>query len=110
MLRRHDVMCVRPKKQAVTNLLEELGHGCATATPVECDSRGAIAVSNRDTSTQRTRHIARRHKWVIQLQQDKIVDLLYTATDKIAADVLTKALPAPAFRVAVRALRLLPGP
>jgi hypothetical protein len=67
-------------------------------TPIYEDNKACRLMSENPVQKSRTRHIDVAQHKVRQLVQDNIVRLIDCPTHDMAADVLTKALPAPAFR------------
>ena len=72
-----------------------------------CDSAGAIAVAERRSPTNRTKHIRLRDKWVRQLVSSGAAVLKYRRTSELLADVLSKPVPGPLFTKTRREMLLL---
>ena len=80
-------------------LLQELGHAQQGPTVMFCDSKGAVAVAERRAPTHRTSHIQRRMLFIRQLVQEEEAKLVWISTSLMEADILTKALPGPQFKM-----------
>ena len=78
-------------------LLAELGFAQTGPTPMECDSKGAISVAQRQSPTSRTKHIMLRDKWIRQLVASGLAVMVYRRTDQLLADPLSKPVPGPLF-------------
>jgi hypothetical protein len=77
----------------VANLVEKLTKQ-KTASPIVLftDSQNArLAVLNKN-NTGRTRHIDIRYKWIIQKEEDGVIEIKQVRTDEMVADGLTKGL------------------
>jgi hypothetical protein len=61
------------------------------------DSRAVIAMTENPSNRKGARHIDTREHFVDQLVKDHTIKLVQCRTNKMAADALTKNLPAPAF-------------
>ena len=68
------------------------------ATVIAEDNQGAIALANNAVWHKRTKHIATKYHFVRDRVATGEVRLDYIKTDDQAADMLTKALPAPALK------------
>ena len=68
---------------------------CKSKTDVKiyCDNRSAIHLSKDNMFHGRSKHIDIRHHFVRDLVNSKEINIEYTSTDDMAADVLTKGLP-----------------
>ena len=89
------------------HLLTELGEAPTGPTVMDCDSAGAIAVAERRSPTNRTKHIRLRDKWVRQLVSSGAAVLKYRRTSELLADVLSKPVPGPLFTKTRREMLLL---
>ena len=78
-------------------LLAELGFAQTGPTPMECDSKGAISVAQRQSPTSRTKHIMLRDKWIRQLVASRLAVMVYRRTDQLLAGPLSKPVPGPLF-------------
>jgi hypothetical protein len=66
---------------------------------VEQDNMSAIALFKRGHSnSEKTRHINIRHFWIADQVENGIVQIVYTPTAEVTADILTKPLQGPQFR------------
>ena len=79
-------------------LLAELGFR-KRSTPVTlyADNQGSIALSNNPEFHRRTKHIDVRFHWIREAVSMKQLQIIYIPTAEMAADGLTKSLPAPGF-------------
>jgi hypothetical protein len=85
-------------------LYTELG-GADLTVPLRCDNQGAIALILNPIFHQRTKHMDVRFFFVRDAQQEGKIDVVYIETELQLADILTKALPTPRFKM----LRQNPG-
>jgi hypothetical protein len=73
--------------------LTELGHGdLKSATVLNSDNQGAIALAKNPVSHSRAKHIDLRHHFIRDAIEDGIIWLEYVPTVEMTADSLTKAL------------------
>ena len=79
-------------------LLAKLGFR-KRSTPVTlyADNQGSIALSNNPEFHRRTKHIDVRFHWIREAVSIKKLNIVYIPTAEMAADGLTKGLPAPGF-------------
>ena len=80
------------------NLLAELGFW-KRSTPVTLysENQGSIALSNNPKFHRRTEHIDVRFHWIREAVSMKQLNIIYIPTAEMAADGLTKSLPASGF-------------
>ena len=78
--------------------LGELGFRQESATIINADNRGAIALSKGTSSTTRSRHINFQYHYVREKVEEGIISFIYLPTAQMAADGLTKALAYIEFR------------
>ncbi|MBW0529691.1 hypothetical protein O181_069406 [Austropuccinia psidii MF-1] len=73
------------------------------------DNQGWINTANSDcnTNTRRMKHINIKLHFILDLIENKIIELTYTPTANMLADFLTKSVSRPAIRRAMQKLRLL---
>jgi hypothetical protein len=74
-------------------LLQDLGQRQESATPIRCDSQGAIALIGNPVHHARTKHIDIQHHFVREQLAAGIVKFDYCPTEEMIADVLTKSVP-----------------
>ena len=87
--------CSTVKEAAyLRQFLNELGTVQKTATLVNADNRGAIALAKGNSSQTRSRHINFLYHYTREKVEDGTVDISYLLTQDMAADGLTKALEA----------------
>lgn len=86
-------------KQALHHrtLLRELGMAQAGPTVIKADNQGCIALTENPVHHDRTKHFDIRHHFVREKVQEGSVVLDYLPTGEMIADIMTKALPMPAF-------------
>lgn len=76
------------------NLLCELDSNQKNvAVPVYCDNQSAICLANVDGYNARTKHIDVRHHHIRDKIEKGVISLKYIPTEKMTADLLTKAVP-----------------
>ena len=78
-------------------LLTELGEPQAEPTTLWVDNTGAVATAQDAQSIGRSRHIARRAHFLLRAHEVGALRVLWLKTDSMAADALTKPLPAKQF-------------
>ncbi len=79
-------------------LLTELGVNTSLPTPICEDNQGAICLATNPVAHKKSKHIQIRHHYIRECVADKSVELHYVPTADMVADLLTKALPKPAFQ------------
>ena len=62
--------------------------------PIGADNQSALALIRNPISSQRSKHIEVAHHFVRERAQRGDVMFIYVPTDKMAADFLTKIVPA----------------
>jgi hypothetical protein len=73
-------------------MLEELGYQ-QTKIPMLVDSTCAMQMLKQGTgSFKRAKHIKVRYFWLKDLIDNGIIELIYTPTEELVADILTKPL------------------
>ena len=75
--------------------------------PIYADNQGAQSVATDKKFRVRTKHIAVPYHFQRQAIEDGTVKLIYTSTNDMAADGLTKALNAQAFKKFKRLLGMI---
>lgn len=81
-------------------LQSEISPHSPTGSPpptIFCDNQGAIALSKNPQDHGRTKHISIQYHFVREHSQNHAVDIRFIGTDRMVADVLTKALGRPKF-------------
>ena len=73
-------------------LLGELGWPQLQPTNLWIDNTGAVAVANDAASIGRSRHIARRSRFLLEAYAQGVIKARHLAGDAQAADLLTKPL------------------
>ena len=84
---------------ALRLLCAELGFRQVDPTPMFCDSRGAAAVARRRGPTHRTAHINRHFMFIRQVEQCGGGKLIWINGKLLEADINTKALVGPHFKL-----------
>jgi len=74
------------------SVLEEIGVQQGVPVLILEDNQSAIAIANNPESHDKTKHIDIRHHFVRDSVETGKVELQYCPTDKMIADILTKAL------------------
>ena len=92
-------MCEAGKEAVwLRSLLAEVGFR-KRSSPVTlyADNQGSITLANNPEFHRCTKHIDVRFHWIRDAGSLRQLEIIYIPTEKMAADGLTKALPAPAF-------------
>jgi hypothetical protein len=79
-------------------LLQDLGCDQAKPTLLFCDNRSAIKLVRNPQFHQRTKHIDVKFHFIRDLQDERVVDVVYVSTENQLADLFTKGLDGPRFR------------
>ena len=79
------------------NMLEELGFPQTAPTPLLNDNQGALKMSASLVNHHGNRHVTKEEHLIREYVKDGIVNPSYVPTKELSADMLTKALPSPAF-------------
>ena len=75
------------------NLYNEFGHGQNEATELFGDNQSAIAIATNLQYHKRSKHFEIKNHYLRQQIHAEKIRLSYCPTDKMTADILTKALP-----------------
>lgn len=78
-------------------LVEEMGYPQITTTLYE-DNQGCKSTVENPIVNDRVKHIDIKYHWIRLQAKNKIIKLKYCHTSLMTADILTKALPVPAFQ------------
>ena len=91
------------------NLLKEIGFLKQDAGPtiVYCDNQGAQKLMRNPIYHSRTKHIDIKHHFIREVFQRGELDVKYTATDQMIADILTKGLFGPSHKRCIEGLGVL---
>jgi len=73
-------------------LLKELGFAQVKPTTIHEDNQACIAIAKAKFSGSKTRHIKLNHHLIREYIEDQDVQLEFCSTDKMIADIFTKAL------------------
>lgn len=74
-------------------MLDELGFSQDQPTTVYNDNQASIAIAKRPTCGSSLRHIKINYHYTKELVRTGQIRLEYCPTDRMIADILTKALP-----------------
>ena len=74
-------------------LIEELGMEKDGPLQINVDNQSCIALAKNPEYHARTKHIDVQHHFSREKVEEGVVELSYCSTNKMVADVLTKALP-----------------
>jgi transposase InsO family protein len=77
------------------SILRDLGHSVDLPTQLLSDSQGSIAIANGSDQKTRTKHIDIQYHFTRECVENGQVSLRYIPSADMAADTLTKPLPAP---------------
>jgi hypothetical protein len=89
-------------------LLRELGYQAGdTPTRIYTDNQGSMALAKNAVHHARTKHIDVRHHFIREKLEAKEITIEYCETDRMTADVLTKALARPKHHYFVENLGLV---
>lgn len=69
-----------------------------------CDNKGAIKLAENPIFHRRTKHIDIRHHFIRECVNNNVIEIQYVATENMAADIFTKALPSPRHYKCLKAL------
>ena len=75
------------------SILCEMGYQQRQATRIGEDNQSCIKLANNPVMHKRSKHIDTKYHFIREKVEDNAVELVYTPTDQLAADLLTKALP-----------------
>ncbi|KAM1952616.1 hypothetical protein ACFX15_007066 [Malus domestica] len=73
-------------------VLEDFGETQTVATPLNCDSTFAIAITKNPVFHHTTKHINQRYHFIKEALQNGIINLVYCPTKDQVADIFTKTL------------------
>jgi hypothetical protein len=79
-------------------LLQDLGCDQTKPTLLFCDNQSAIKLVRNPQFHQRTKHIDVKFHFIHDLQDERVVDVVYVSTENQLADLFTKGLDGPRFR------------
>ena len=98
--------------QFMEDLPSSTDPNCHPPGPIllEQDNQSTIQLYEKGTAQRgKSKHIQARHFWIYSLIGDGTVRLVYVSTDKIVADIMTKALPYDIFMQHVKRLGFVQG-
>ncbi len=75
------------------NLLRSIGFEQTGPTTILEDNQGAIALSKNPKGHHRTKHIDIKYHYIREATEKGDIELKYCPTERMFADILTKALP-----------------
>ena len=76
----------------IISLIQEIGLNLPLPVPLKEDNQGCIAVSSNPGNHSRTKHIDIKNHFIREKIADGIFKMEYCSTDKMIADIFTKAL------------------
>ena len=79
-------------------LLQDLGCSQLKPTYLFCDNQSAIKLVRNPQFYQHTKHIDVKFHFIRDLQEEKVIDVVYVNSEGQLADLLTKGLDGPRFR------------
>jgi len=93
------------------NLLQDVGIVQKAPTPLFCDNQGAIHLSKNPENHKRTKHIDVQYHYVRKSQAEGVISTQYVSTTKQSADMFTKALSRPIFKMSRESISVcsIPG-
>ena len=74
------------------SIVYEMGYQQMQATRIREDNQSCIKLANNPIMHKRSKHIQTRYHFMREKVDDNCVELVYTPTDQLATDLLTKAL------------------
>jgi hypothetical protein len=74
-------------------LIEELFRPLKKPIPLYCDNQSTIALAQNDNYHACTKHIDIQYHFIRYVIEQGHIHLIYCPTDRMTADILTKALP-----------------
>ena len=75
------------------SLLCEMGYEQTQPTIIGEDNQSCIKLATNPVMRKRSKHIDTKFHFIREKVDDNSIQLVYTPTDQLAADLLTKALP-----------------
>ena len=75
------------------SLMCEMGYQQMQATVIGEDNQSCIKLATNPVMHKRSKHIDTKYHFIREKVDDNSVQLVYTPTDQLAADLLTKSLP-----------------
>jgi len=79
-------------------LLKEIGCPIALPMTIKMDNQAAISQVTSEASSQRSKHIDIKYKFLKDLYLNQVINPIHVPTKAMLADLLTKAMPTPDFR------------
>lgn len=73
-------------------MLEVDPHSVIKSSDIFCDNRGAIQLAKNSVTNPRSKHIDVRHHFLREHVESGIVNVMYTPSENMLADSLTKPL------------------
>lgn len=89
------IACTQAAKEALwlRTILTELDRPCETPTIIYSDNQSAIALAKNAIHHARSKHIDIRYHFIRDLISALTIELAHIPTDRMTADIFTKALP-----------------
>jgi len=88
------------------SLLGELGFNQYQPTLIKEDNQPAIQLANNPINHNRTKHIDTQYHYVRAKIETKEINVIYTPTNQMTADIFTKPLPQPAFSKCIKEMNI----
>ena len=85
--------------KAYGDVLRFAGYPTSGASPIFCDNRAAVLLSESDISTKKLRHVATNIAFLRELVNSEDIALIHISTAGQIADIFTKPLPAATFHM-----------
>ena len=89
-------------------LFQDFGYG-SIAVPIHIDNQAALTLLKNPISSVRSKHIDVTHHFVRERVARKEIEFSYINTEKMVADIMTKALPERAFKACCSGMGLSVG-
>ena len=75
------------------SLMCEMGYQQMPATVIGEDNQSCVKLATNPVMQKRSKHIDTKYHFIREKVDDKSVQVVYTPTDQLATDLLTKSLP-----------------
>ena len=80
----------RAKGGCFVQILHSLGVPIVMPIIINCDNMGSIFMAENAASNQRTRHIHVRHRFVVDLVEEGLIEVIFVRSENNLADGQTK--------------------
>ena len=75
------------------SFLFDVGYPCQAPTKIRCDNKGAVSLTANPIRHRANKHIDIRHHYVRELVDRKKVTIIWTSSQNMVADIMTKPIP-----------------